>query len=331
MYRKPVAALVALRPTMPDACAKEPMECVPSFRVSAADIPEELFERVLHQIGSVHAKKDDDGITSAENCPPSRRPIVNSLTSLIHVSKYFARICRPKLFRILAIRNRKQLEKLLEIDKSSGTVGRPLLAFVRHLHIFSNEDDALWVHRVTTVIIPRTTIISSGISPTVILNADGPLAGVVPTGAHLPRTLPHTLFRNISFVVLKNVRFESEEGLLRGISYFTRSRTMRIESCTCTLTTTRPTFSRVTRSGTWPAVYITDSPTTVATIVTAALCVYAAQRIPAIRPREREDFRLLGEVIVVLYDYLMRSGQRKFCNISTGRCTTFIAVELRPS
>lgn len=263
---------------------------------------------ILGHVGAVKADDCNWGIVSAKRCPPSQHPAIHDIASLILVCKYFARICRPKLYRSIVLRNCRQFKALTDLAKGGAPVGPPVLTLVRNLHVITDENNALWIHQVATVIIPWMDRASVQHTPTVTLSLDRPLVGVLPTRTHLPRPLPPSIFQNVSSLELKHVHFQHAADLLRSILYFSGLKVVRLESCTCEPSTTYPALSRAARSRSWSAVYLEASAPTIPTVISAILYSYAARHFFTLLPHGWNDFRLLADMIVVVHDYLIPEG-----------------------
>lgn len=157
---------------MSNASASENVQCVNLPRVTGADIPEELFEHILWRLKT-------PSWTRGQGYPPSRDSTVLTLTSLSLVCKYFARICRKKLYQNVSFRNQGQVARLLDlVDGGCAPLGKPFTAFTEYIHIDSGEGEIPWAHRISTVLIPRIKNDNIGIIRHVTLNTDKALAGL---------------------------------------------------------------------------------------------------------------------------------------------------------
>lgn len=304
---------------MSDANGHENTQCVPLRKTTGADIPEELFERILWHTPQDLWSLDPEG--DIWPSPPSNHSVVRALTSLILVCKYFARICRPRLYSEIGLRHRQHLEGLKSLLDSDCTFfENPVLAFVNFLNIYSSGEDTLWVHQVGMVILPWMK--HAGLAlPKVEFNVDKALAGLAPSNAPLPRTISPALSNHVSELRLDNVHFKRGQDLLHCISSLRGLYWAHINTCTCETSVSQTIFPRVQQSHVWPNISITDS-CDVVPIMAANLFDYRRTSIAAVL-HSPTDAQILTDIIRILYDRLVPSTCTKVCTM----CMSFLLLE----
>lgn len=190
---------------------------VSSVSRSGADIPQELLEYVL-----CHATQE--GPVSV----PSDSVDVRNLASIAHVCKYFAKFCRPRMYKNVVLRGPKQLQRLLELTRTR--LEDPLLAYTERLYMHPAEGD-FWVYRVLMVLVPLMSSLRFQPPKLHVLVSDT-LPGLVPNRHKLPRTLPSCIYRCIDKVDLSGTKFKCGEELLRCLSVL-RVSEVTLLSVTC--------------------------------------------------------------------------------------------------
>lgn len=283
-------------------------ECVSAHRVTGADIPEELFESILrHMDAPQWAKKD--------GLPPSRSSAVHSLASLNRVCKYFARICRPRLYGVVLLQNRRQLRALVNLlDNGCAPLGEHLLAFTHYLVVQSEEDDTPWVHHISLVLFPR--MIHAGISiPEVSLTVDKTFAGLVPTRGRLPRTLPFSLFQHVCTLRVNNMQFRHEGDLFRYLSSFRSLGWVDLQACSCkTIANHTPAAPHTPQISRWKHFNMQDSSTIVPILIPDILDLYSRHRSVGFLTRGQAEAEVLVATTKTCYERLTPSTLR-FCYV----------------
>lgn len=298
---------------MSDAPATENVQCVDLPRVTGADIPEELFEHILWRLQT-------PPWTMGQGYPPSRDSTVLTLTSLSLVCKYFARICRQKLYRNVSFRNQRQVARLLDlVDGGCAPLGRPFIAFTEYVHIDAGEGEIPWAHRIATALLPRIKNGNIGIIRHVTLNTDKALAGLVPTQVALPRTLPPSLFQDFVQLELHNVLFKCRDDLIRCLFSFRGLQAVTLRTCTCEVGIQHTTFSqRNSRRPRWYSIILEGSRTTAPIMLLSTLGIYARHNSVAFLACDQAEARTFVDSIMLLYDHTMSLPQsNRYCRIST--------------
>lgn len=180
----------------------------------ATDIPQELFENVLCRAAeSKHAMI------------PSKSNDVRNLYSLALVSRYFASVCRPHLFKNLWPKNRQHMRGLLTLLDTSPTTMPSLATYILYVFISSASTNDHWIHQVAMALLPQVKEHSNRI-PNVRLWTSNRIDSVP------RRSVIRLTSRYITDIILYELSFTRGEDLLRFLSAFPVVRTIHLSSVT---------------------------------------------------------------------------------------------------
>lgn len=162
---------------------------------------------------------------------PLDRNGARALAPLTLVSRCFAKVCRPRLYRRVGIRSGKQLRALVRLLRCSHKEHyKPLLAFTEYLWIAPTTADNLWTHLVLTVLLPQMKLAGIEHTPEILLAALGMALGLV---AGLPRSPTPSLLRPVCMLILHDVFLERGEDLLQCLSALPNGRFIDLRNIDC--------------------------------------------------------------------------------------------------
>ena len=187
---------------------------------SGADIPEELFERILLHV----VRNDKLGSLDVE----ARR----TLSACGLVCRYFADVCRPKLFLAITLQSFDDTQQLCQFLDNPPTSVLPIADHIRWIGAEPEWKDRPWLHLVHLHIIPKLT------QPDTEFWVDGSgLVGSSPsrlTSLHpkLPRA-PPCWSSDISELHLTDVHFQSSTNLLQLVGSIAWLERLYLSDVTC--------------------------------------------------------------------------------------------------
>lgn len=194
----------------------------PEIRSRAADIPQELFENILCQAS-----------LSMFSFVPSASGGIRDFCFLALVSKYFAAICRPHLFKSIFLRNHQHIRGLLALTNTFPTTFPPILTYIRSISINPDSGQDHWVHQVATVLLPQIKKHSIGM----------PAVGLwlLSRDLNVPRrSVTHLTMRHVTDLILSGMSFPRGEDLLHCIASFQAIVFVGLVSVTCGTTIQSP-------------------------------------------------------------------------------------------
>lgn len=178
-------------------------------RASAANIPPELFERILF----FFTFRDRDPVKI-------RHP--KELTPCALTCKYWARECRKKIFEFITLRSREDVETLFRFAQEGGDSSLSIARCLQRLKLEYTFPGQPWIHLI--FLRDKTVLPYTSVSDLLIHSADSDAAketsqrvlrGVTLRSVHqlLPRTLPVVLSQTQSFDV-KGIHLQRFEDLI---------------------------------------------------------------------------------------------------------------------
>lgn len=197
---------------------------VSRLRSAAAEIPAELFEPILW-----HATQTDPQALQHDTIAHIR-----SVAPLTLVSTYFAKHCRPRMYKFVVLANQKRLEGLLAILHSGCKPLKEYLTdFTRSITVrYSEIADTIWALRAVRVLIPTLRYVGAKHLPDLIIDTDGALLpGLVPGQTQLPCSLPPSIFQHVQQLDLRSLRFERGEDFLQCISILRNISSISLHGC----------------------------------------------------------------------------------------------------
>lgn len=184
--------------------------------VTGADIPEELFETIIHC-----AVRPHDLLWSR----PSAE-VTQQLCTYALVSRYFASVCRPCLFRHVSLTSYAKARGLQVdlIDAAAETQLISIATLIEYFELEPGAGDFPWIHIVASALPPKLGC-WAGNNKHLFMNLRlTELIGLghSATSHPFPRSLPALLFSHIIRLTLTDIHVEAGDDLLRYITALPR-------------------------------------------------------------------------------------------------------------
>lgn len=212
------------------------------MRPTGADIPPELFEYLLEYV----SLKADPLVSRRERefveaVAESKR----ILGTFSLVSRYFARVCRPRLFHGILLKNIDDLRGCRALIEQSSPLLPSIATFIRKIKVEAGLGEKPWLHLIRAEILPRVSRFAL-----VHLTVDASyFYSNLPTRTiqqGLPRTIPRT-FSCLSHLTLRDLHFQSGSECVRIVTELPLILSLRLEHVTWDSHPDQMTFRRVNK------------------------------------------------------------------------------------
>lgn len=210
---------------------------------TGADIPPELFQYLLDYIlveGDPLLSRRDRG--SAEAVAESKRV----LGTFALVSRYFARICRPRLFQGILLKNIDDLRGCLALIKQSPPSLPSIATYIRKIKVEVRSGEKPWLHLIKREILPQVlgfALIHLTVDASYFYS-NSPRRTIQ---QGLPRTIPRVL-SYLSHLTLQNLHFKSGCECVRLITELPLITSLRLDNVTWDSPPEQRSFRRVNKA-----------------------------------------------------------------------------------
>ncbi|PSS38088.1 hypothetical protein PHLCEN_2v68 [Hermanssonia centrifuga] len=174
---------------------------VPSVTATGANVPEDLFERVLVFL--------DEEVTSAWHWDNEREKRKRELGRCSLTCRYWARRCQPRIFEHIRLPSKYCLDQLLSLLESPLS---HVSDYIKHLYLIQHTSDSKsWIHLVPLQLVPKLSL-----NPTINLDFQGGWGEAYNKRSGHLRSIYYTLHSarpefssHISDINLYNLQFRS--------------------------------------------------------------------------------------------------------------------------
>ena len=194
---------------------------------AGANVPEELFEHIvwyveIHNVYGLSRRS----VEFAQALVASKR----TLGSCALVSRYFAKLCRPRLFHSIILRSLADLRSFIALLDAAGPPLRSPRTFVHNLRLQPTANDHPWLHLVHHDLRRR-------LPPNATIDLDLDAAFFRPDlparslRQGLPRTLPR-VYVGLKVLILRDVHFKEGAECVRLLGELPLLAALRLERVT---------------------------------------------------------------------------------------------------
>lgn len=213
-----------------------------SMHASGVDIPPELFEHLLW-----HVQLESDPLVPRGSAETATAVAVSKRTlgTFALVCRYFASLCRPRLFNGILLKSYNDLRECMALIDASGLTLTSISVYIRTVMVEPNADSRPWLHLLRVDLLSRLSR-----SVIIHLRISQPFfyAGLSPRTIQqgLPHAIPRAL-SCISSLTLHSLHFEQGRECIRIILELSLLVSLRLQEVTWGSTPEPSTFHRVNK------------------------------------------------------------------------------------
>ena len=213
------------------------------MRATGADIPPELFEHLLW-----HIELQNDPLIPRRSAELATAVAVSKRTlgTCALVCRYFARMCRPRLFHGILLKHHTDLLGCVTLLDASRPTLTSISVYIRKVMVEPSANNRPWLHLLKTDLLHR---LSRSVIIHLLIRDPFFYAGLSPRTLQqgLPHSIPRSL-SSLSSLTLSSLHFENGRECIRLIIELPMITSLRLENVTWDIPPELSTFRRVHKS-----------------------------------------------------------------------------------